>query len=90
MAVCDDLLSRVLAAGSLLLGGASTTGPQATARDPAVVVLVLRLDGPRYLAFRAVTRAVRAKREPTQLEALECYAFVVEARQALDRAAQAR
>jgi small GTP-binding protein len=90
VAVCDDLLSRVLAAGSLLLGGAGTTAPQATARDPAVVVLVLRLDGPRYLAFRAVTRAVRAKREPTQLEALECYAFVVEARQALDRAAQAR
>ena len=90
VAVCDDLLSRVLAAGSLLLGGAGTTGTQATTRDPAVVVLVLRLDGPRYLAFRAVTRAVRAKREPTQLEALECYAFVVEARQALDRAAQAR
>lgn len=90
VAVCDDLLSRVLAAGSLLLGGAGTSGPQTTARDPAVVVLVLRLDGPRYLAFRAVTRAVRAKREPTVLEALECYAFVVEARQALDRAAQAR
>jgi signal recognition particle receptor subunit beta len=88
VAVCDDLLSRVLAAGSLLLGGAGATASQATtSRDPAVVVLLLRLDGPRYLSFRAVTRAVRAKREPTILEALECYTFVVEARQALDRAA---
>ncbi len=84
MAVCDDLLSRVLAAGSLLLGG---QGQGTTARDPAVVVLLLGLDGRRYLALRAVVRAVRAKREPRLLEALECYAFVVEARQALDRAA---
>lgn len=84
VAVCDDLLSRVLAAGSLLLGG---QGQAATARDPAVVVLMLGLDGGRYLAFRAVVRAVRAKREPRLLEALECYAFVVEARQALGRVA---
>jgi small GTP-binding protein len=89
--VCDDLLSRVLAAGSLLLGGAGATASQgATARDPAVVVLLLRLDGPRYLTFRAITRAVRAKRDPTVAEALETYAFVLEARQALDRAAQGR
>jgi signal recognition particle receptor subunit beta len=92
VAVCDDLLSRVLAAGSLLLSGSGgASASQATSsRDPAVVVLLLRLDGPRYLAFRSVTRAVRAKREPTMLEALDCYTFVVEARQALDRAASAR
>lgn len=94
VAVCDDLLSRVLAAGSLLVAGAGAPGApasQATSgRDPALVVLLLRLDGPRYLAFRSVTRAVRAKREPTLLEALECFMFAAEARQALDRAAQGR
>ena len=79
---CDDLLSRILAAGSLLLGGQN-----APTRDPAVVVLLLGLDGPRYLAFRSATRAIRAKREPLMVDALECYTFVVEARQALDRAA---
>jgi mutual gliding-motility protein MglA len=94
VAVCDDLLSRVLAAGSLLVAGTGGAGSQASqgtsARDPAVVVLLLRLDGPRYLAFRSVIRAVRAKREPTLIEALECYTFAAEARQALDRAAQGR
>jgi signal recognition particle receptor subunit beta len=79
---CEDLLSRILAAGSLLLGG------QGQAREPALVVLLLSLDGARYLGFRAATRAVRAKREPTLRDALACFAFVLEARQALDRAAK--
>jgi signal recognition particle receptor subunit beta len=82
IATCDDLLSRILAAGSLLLGGQS-----APTRDPAVVVLLLGLDGPRYLAFRSTARATRSKREPLMADALECYTFVVQARQALDRAA---
>jgi signal recognition particle receptor subunit beta len=79
---CEDLLSRILAAGSLLLGG------QGQAREPALVVLLLNLDGTRYLGFRAATRALRAKREPSLRDALACYAFVLEARHALDRAAK--
>jgi signal recognition particle receptor subunit beta len=78
---CEDLLSRVLAAASLLVGG------QAQSRDPALVVVLLGLDGARYLSFRAATRAVRAKREPSMSEALSCYAFALEARRALDRVA---
>jgi signal recognition particle receptor subunit beta len=84
VAACDDLLSRILAAGSLLLGGQT-----APSRDPAVVVLLLGLDGARYLSFRTATRATRAGREAPLTEALECYTFVVQARQALDRAARA-
>jgi signal recognition particle receptor subunit beta len=76
---CEDLLSRVLAAASMLLGS------QPHPRDPALVVALLGLDGGRYLAFRAVARSVRTKRLTTMREALECYAFVVEARRTLDR-----
>jgi signal recognition particle receptor subunit beta len=78
-AACEDLLSRVLATASMLLGA------QPHPRDPALVVALLGLDGARYLAFRAVARNVRAKRLATLREALECYAFVVEARRTLDR-----
>jgi len=79
VAACEDLLSRVLAAGSLLVGG------QTQARDPALVVVLLGLDGARYLAFRGAARAVRAKRDPPMPEAFACYAFALEARRALDR-----
>jgi hypothetical protein len=79
---CEDLVSRVLAAGSVLLGG------QPHPRDPAIVVTMLGLEGSRYLAFRSVTRGVRAKREPSQREALECFVFAIEARRALDRVAK--
>jgi mutual gliding-motility protein MglA len=82
IAACEDLLSRVLATGSVLLGG------QPHARDPALVVSLLGLDGVRYLAFRAVARGIRAKREPSLREAFECYAFTIEARRALDRIAK--
>jgi signal recognition particle receptor subunit beta len=76
IAACQDLLSRVLAAASTLLGS------QPHPRDPVLVVALLGLDGERYLAFRAVARA---KREATMGEALECYAFAVEARRTLGR-----
>jgi signal recognition particle receptor subunit beta len=76
---CEDLVSRSLAAASLLLGG------QAHPRDSAIVVSLLGLDGLRYMAFRAVARGVRSKREPTMREAIDCYVFAVEARRALDR-----
>jgi hypothetical protein len=79
---CEDLVSRVLAAGSVLLGG------QPNPRDPAIVVTMLGMDGARYLAFRAITRGLRAKREPVLKEALECFLFAVEARRSLDRVAK--
>jgi hypothetical protein len=78
----EDLLTRVLAAGSVLLGG------QAQPRDPVLLVTLLGLDGARYLGFRGVTRALRSKRPPTLRDALECYAFALEARRALDRASR--
>ncbi len=78
----EDLVSRVLAAGSVLLGG------QPHPRDPAIVVTMLGIEGARYLAFRAVTRGVRAKREPSLKEALDCFVFAIEARRALDRGAK--
>jgi signal recognition particle receptor subunit beta len=80
VAASEDLLSRVLAAGSMLLGG------QTHPRDPALIVTLLGVDGTRYLSFRAVARAARARRSPTLRDALECYLFAVEARRALDRA----
>ncbi len=76
---CDDLLARTFAAGSVLLGG------QTHPRDPVLLVTLLGIDGTRYLAFRAVVRSVRANRTPPRREALEAYAFVLEARRALDR-----
>jgi signal recognition particle receptor subunit beta len=79
---CEDLLSRVLAAASMLLGA------QPHPRDPALVVALLGLDGGRYLAFRATARGVRARHAATMREALECYAFAVEARRTLDRMAK--
>jgi signal recognition particle receptor subunit beta len=79
VAACEDLLSRILAAGSVLLGG------QPHPRDPAILVTLLGLEGIRYMAFRTVARGARIKREPTLREALDCYAFVAEARRALDR-----
>jgi len=79
LVACEDLLSRVLAAASVMLGG------QPSPRDPVIVVSLLGLDGPRYMAFRTVARGSRAKREPTLREALDCYVFVAEARRALDR-----
>jgi len=83
IAACEDLLSRVLAAASVMLGG------QPSPRDPVIVVSLLGLDGPRYMAFRTVARGTRARREPTLREALDCYVFVAEARRALDRVTRA-
>ena len=79
IAACEDLLSRVLAAASVMLGG------QPSPRDPVIVVSLLGLDGPCYMAFRTVARGSRARREPTVRDALDCYVFVAEARRALDR-----
>ncbi len=76
---CQDLLSRSLAAASVLLG------EQPSPRDPALVVALLGLDGERYLAFCAAAGGARAKRDVTFRDALQCYAFVIEARAMVER-----
>jgi signal recognition particle receptor subunit beta len=77
---CDDLLSRVLTACSVLLGGQSHT------RDPASLVTFLGLDGIRYIALRAAARAVRANRQAKLGDAFDFYLFALDARRKLDRA----
>jgi len=79
VSACEDLVSSVLAAGALMLGGKAHP-------DPALIVALLGLDGRGYLAFRAAARSARAKRALTARDALECYAFAIEARRRLDRA----
>ncbi|HSQ64434.1 MAG TPA: gliding motility protein [Polyangiaceae bacterium] len=79
---CDVLVARVLASG------ASIAGTLEAPRDPAVVVMLLGLPGPRYLAFRTAVRKARRKEPVGSREAFECYLFALEARQArasLDR-----
>ncbi|WP_394849451.1 GTPase domain-containing protein [Pendulispora brunnea] len=71
---CDVLLSRVLAFAAGLCGSADAP------RDPALVCLLLGLDGRRYVKFRALVRAARQSDEVIFREALECFSFVVEAR----------
>ena len=75
---CDLLLTRVLASAAALAG--SVDAP----RDPGLVSLLLGLDGRRYLAFRAAVRAARHKEEVSVRDALECFAFLLEARGARD------
>jgi signal recognition particle receptor subunit beta len=79
VAASEDLLSRVLAAGSMLLGG------QTHPRDPALIADPAGVDGTRYLAFRAGGARRRARRSPTLRDALRCYMFAVEARRARAR-----
>jgi hypothetical protein len=74
--LCDMLVTRVLASAAGLLGSADAP------RDPGSVVLLLGLDGRRYLGFRAVVRAVRQSEDVHPRDALECYAFALEARRA--------
>jgi mutual gliding-motility protein MglA len=82
VAACEDLLSRVLGATSMLLGAPAGL-PQSA--DPALLASLLGLEGTRYLSFRAVARGARAKRTASLRDALACYAFAVEARQRLAR-----
>jgi len=70
--VCDVLVTRLLASAAGLSGNAEAP------RDPSLVVLLLGLDGRRYLAFRASVRAARAHEEVTQVDALDAYAFAIE------------
>jgi mutual gliding-motility protein MglA len=73
---CDVLVTRVLASAAGLVG--TLDAP----RDPALVTLLLGLDGARYLQFRTVVRAARHRESVSMRDALECFAFSVEARRA--------
>lgn len=73
---CDVLVTRVLASAAGLVG--TLDAP----RDPAVVALLLGLDGARYLQFRTAVRAARHREQVTMKDALECYLFSLEARRA--------
>ncbi len=75
---CDMLVTRLLASAAGFAGNAEAP------RDPGLVVVLLGLDGRRYLAFRAAIRAARAH-EPTAAlaDALEAYVFALEVRRAL-------
>jgi signal recognition particle receptor subunit beta len=73
---CDVLVTRVLASAAGLVG--TLDAP----RDPALVTLLLGLDGTRYLRFRTVVRAARHRESVTMKDALECFTFSIEARRA--------
>ena len=72
--LCEALVSRVLASAAGLFG--STEAP----RDPAIVPMLLGLDGRRYLAFRSVVREARGDGLITAREALAAYAFAIDCR----------
>jgi mutual gliding-motility protein MglA len=78
----DVLLTRVLASAAGLAGNADAP------RDPAVVPLLLGLDGRRYLAFRSLVRGARMGEAVHMRDALDAYVFALEARRA--REAMAR
>jgi signal recognition particle receptor subunit beta len=71
---CDVLVTRVLASAAGLVG--TLDAP----RDPAVVALLLGLDGSRYLQFRSAVRAARHREAVTLKDACEGFAFALEAR----------
>ena len=73
--LADQLVARSFAAAAGLLG-AMTEAP----RDPAVVAMLLGLDGRRYLEFRGTVRDTRSGRKVDQHRALSAYAFAIEAR----------
>jgi signal recognition particle receptor subunit beta len=73
---CDVLVTRVLASAAGLVG--TLDAP----RDPAVVAMMLGLEGTRYLHFRTLVRGARHREAVTMKDALECFAFAIEARRA--------
>lgn len=73
---CDVLVTRVLASAAGLVG--TLDAP----RDPAVVALLLGLDGARYLHFRTAVRAARHREPVTMRDAFEGFTFALEARRA--------
>ncbi len=75
---CDVLVARMLASA------ASFVGTLDAPRDPALVAVLLRLDGQRYVWFRALVRAARHREPLTLRDAYEAYAFALDVRRARD------
>jgi signal recognition particle receptor subunit beta len=73
---CDVLVTRVLASAAGLVG--TLDAP----RDPAVVALLLGLDGARYMHFRTAVRAARHREAVTMKDAFDGFTFALEARRA--------
>jgi hypothetical protein len=78
--LADQLVARTLAGAASVLGSA----PEAP-RDPATVVLLLGIDGRRYLDFRALVRDTRSGRAPSEFDGLSAYAFALQVRLARTR-----
>lgn len=76
LATCDLVISRMLASVATIVG---QDGATPSPHDPALPLL-LGLDGRRYLAFRALARRARTIGDVGIRDALESYAFVLEAR----------
>jgi mutual gliding-motility protein MglA len=79
IAACEILVARVLA------GVWTQVGDAKRSPDPATLVMLLGLDGPRYIEFLNVVRAARSQPAPTLHDALGSYAFALQARLAFDR-----
>ncbi|MFO0660819.1 MAG: hypothetical protein U0165_13445 [Polyangiaceae bacterium] len=75
----DRLATRMLASAAALLGAASAP------RDPAIVPVLLGIEGARYLSFRRTVQETRADRLPDEAAVLAAYTFVLELRQARAR-----
>ncbi len=78
--VAEQLVARSFASAAKVLGNTADAP-----RDPAVVCLLLGLEGRRYLDFRALVRDVRAGRHAVEGEALVAYVFAIDARIARSR-----
>jgi signal recognition particle receptor subunit beta len=73
--MCDAAISRILASVASIVASEGRTSPS----DPALPLL-LGLDGRRFLAFRALARRARQIGDVGIRDALESFAFVLEAR----------
>ncbi len=74
--MCDAAITRLLTSVASIVGHEATPP---SAHDPALPLL-LGLDGRRFLAFRALARRARKIGDVGLRDALESYAFVLEAR----------
>lgn len=74
---CDVVVARTLAAAASLAGGAAEAP-----RDPALVAVLLGIDGPAYLRFRQLVRAARSLRPIQEDQALGAYHFALDVRRA--------
>lgn len=76
LGMCDAAISRMLASVASIV---AHDGTAISPHDPALPLL-LGLDGRRYLAFRALARRARQIGDVGVRDALESFAFVLEAR----------